>query len=43
MLRCLVDVLARVPPGAGLRRLTAAEVGELVAWDAEAYRKAMHA
>jgi rhamnose utilization protein RhaD (predicted bifunctional aldolase and dehydrogenase) len=42
MLRCLADVLARVPPGTPLRYLADAEVAELVDWDAEKYRKALN-
>ncbi len=42
MLRCLADVLSRVPSDARLRYLTDAEVGELVDWDAEKYRKALN-
>lgn len=42
MLRCLADVLARVPSDARLRYLTDAEVAELVDWDAEKYRKALN-
>jgi rhamnose utilization protein RhaD (predicted bifunctional aldolase and dehydrogenase) len=42
MLRCLADVLVRIPPAARLRYLTADEVAELVDWDAEKYRKALN-
>lgn len=43
MTRCLADVLARVPDGADLVTLTTEENLELLDWDAEAYRKALHA
>lgn len=39
MLRCQADVLLRVPPAARLRFLSAAEVGELLDWDAEKFRR----
>jgi rhamnose utilization protein RhaD (predicted bifunctional aldolase and dehydrogenase) len=42
MLRCLADVLMRIPSGVRLRYLTVDEVAELVDWDAEKYRKALN-
>ena len=42
MLRCLADVLIRIPPETRLRYLSADEVAELVDWDAEKYRKALN-
>jgi rhamnose utilization protein RhaD (predicted bifunctional aldolase and dehydrogenase) len=42
MLRCLADVLIRVPSDTRLRYLTADEIAELVDWDAEKYRKALN-
>jgi rhamnose utilization protein RhaD (predicted bifunctional aldolase and dehydrogenase) len=39
--RCLSDVARRIDPTARLRRLTAAEEGQLVNWDAEKYRQAL--
>ena len=39
MLRCLADVLARIPPDAKLTYLPEDEVRELSNWDAEAFRK----
>jgi rhamnose utilization protein RhaD (predicted bifunctional aldolase and dehydrogenase) len=39
MLRCLADVLARVPPETPLLYLDAAEVDALSHWDAELYRR----
>ena len=41
MARCLGDVLARVPPGTELNRLTSQEEAALLNWDAEAYRKSL--
>jgi rhamnose utilization protein RhaD (predicted bifunctional aldolase and dehydrogenase) len=38
---CLADVLARVPEGANLTRLDAAQEDALLNWEAEAYRQAM--
>jgi rhamnose utilization protein RhaD (predicted bifunctional aldolase and dehydrogenase) len=39
--RCLADVTARIPVGASVRTLTAAQDNELLEWEAEAYRKAL--
>lgn len=39
MLGCLVDVARRVDPSAPLRSLTVEEIGALLNWDAEAYRR----
>jgi rhamnose utilization protein RhaD (predicted bifunctional aldolase and dehydrogenase) len=39
MLRCQADVLLRLPGDAAIRCLTAAEVGELLNWDAEKFRQ----
>ena len=39
MLRCQADVLLRLPDEAAIRCLTAAEVGELLNWDAEKFRQ----
>lgn len=39
MLRCQADVLLRVAPAARLRFLSGAEVGELLDWDAEKFRR----
>lgn len=41
MLRCLADVAARIPPGAPIAPLCAADVDALIDWDAERYRQAM--
>ncbi len=41
--RCLADVLARLDPSWPLGTLTAAQVGELAGWDAEAYRRSLDA
>jgi hypothetical protein len=41
MLRCLADVAARIPPGAPIAALCAADVDALIDWDAERYRQAM--
>lgn len=43
LMRCLVDVLVRVPSSATLRYLTPAQNLELLDWDAEKYRKALNA
>lgn len=43
MARCLADVLVRVPKGAALRYLSAAENDELTNWDAEKYRQSLDA
>lgn len=40
---CLGNVLCRVPPGAELTYLSAAQNAELLDWDAEKYRKALDA
>jgi rhamnose utilization protein RhaD (predicted bifunctional aldolase and dehydrogenase) len=42
MARCFADVAARIPPGARLRYLTAAENAELLGWDAEKYRQELN-
>jgi rhamnose utilization protein RhaD (predicted bifunctional aldolase and dehydrogenase) len=42
MARCFADVAARIPEGARLRYLTAAENAELLGWDAEKYRQALN-
>jgi rhamnose utilization protein RhaD (predicted bifunctional aldolase and dehydrogenase) len=39
MLRCQAEVLLRVPEGTPLRFLSAEEVGELLDWDAEKFRR----
>ena len=39
MLRCQADVLLRLPAGTTVRCLAAAEVGELLNWDAEKFRQ----
>jgi rhamnose utilization protein RhaD (predicted bifunctional aldolase and dehydrogenase) len=41
MARCLADVVARIPEGAPIRVLTGAEEGELMNWEAEAYRQSI--
>jgi rhamnose utilization protein RhaD (predicted bifunctional aldolase and dehydrogenase) len=41
MLRCLADVFARVPRDAKLKALTAAEIDQLLNWDAEKYRQGL--
>ena len=41
MLRCLADVAERIPPGAPIAPLCAADVDALIDWDAERYRQAM--
>ena len=43
MLRCLSDVIMRLPEGAELSYLTTAENLELLDWDAEKYRQALNA
>lgn len=43
LVRCLADVLARVPGDAPLAYLSAAQNAELIDWDAEKYRKALDA
>lgn len=43
MLRCASDVFRRLPAGAPLKPLTAAEIDQLVNWDAEKYRQTMKA
>ncbi|MEM6548336.1 MAG: class II aldolase/adducin family protein [Pseudomonadota bacterium] len=40
--RCLGDVLARVPAGAELTRLTAQDEAALLDWDAEKYRQSLN-
>jgi len=42
MARCLGDVFARVPDGAELTYLSDDETAELLDWDAEKYRRALH-
>jgi rhamnose utilization protein RhaD (predicted bifunctional aldolase and dehydrogenase) len=42
MARCFADVAARIPDGARLRYLTAAENAELLGWDAEKYRQELN-
>lgn len=41
MLRCAGDVFRRVPEAAALKALTAAEIDQLLNWDAEKYRQTM--
>jgi rhamnose utilization protein RhaD (predicted bifunctional aldolase and dehydrogenase) len=41
MLRCYVEILRRVPEAAAVRTLPDVEIGALVYWEAEAYRRAM--
>jgi rhamnose utilization protein RhaD (predicted bifunctional aldolase and dehydrogenase) len=41
--RCLGDVLARLAEGAAVAHLTPAQEAELLDWDAEKYRRALHA
>ena len=43
LMRCLVDVLVRIPRNAGLNYLSHAENLELLNWDAEKYRQARNA
>lgn len=43
LVRCLGDVLARLPEGAVPRWLNAAQNAELLDWDAEKYRQALNA
>lgn len=43
MLRCAGDVFRRVPAGVPLKALTAAEIDQLLNWDAEKYRQTMKA
>lgn len=43
MLRCLSDVIMRLPDGAELNYLTTTENFELLDWDAEKYRQALNA
>lgn len=43
MLRCLADVIIRLPEGARLTYLTQEENLELLNWDAEKYRQALNA
>lgn len=43
MMRCLADVLSRVPPDAPLNYLTTEENLELLNWDAEKYRQRLNA
>ena len=41
MLTCHAQVLGRIPPNTKLDYLTENDVGELINWDAEKYRKLM--
>jgi rhamnose utilization protein RhaD (predicted bifunctional aldolase and dehydrogenase) len=41
MLRCLGDVFSRIPTDAKLKALTAAEIDQLLNWDAETYRQTL--
>ncbi len=43
MLRCLGDVFRRLEPATPLKPLTAAEIDQLVNWDAEKYRQTIKA
>jgi len=43
MARCLADVVARIPVGAEIVRLTSAQEYELTNWEAEKYRQALDA
>jgi rhamnose utilization protein RhaD (predicted bifunctional aldolase and dehydrogenase) len=43
MALCLADVVARIPAGAAVRRLTPAQEYELTHWEAEKYRQALAA
>ncbi len=43
LVRCLGDVLARLPEGAVVRPLSDAQNAELLNWDAEKYRKVLNA
>jgi len=43
MMRCLADVMARVPPDTALNYLTAEQNLELLNWDAEKYRQSLNA
>ena len=43
LVRCLSDVLVRVPAEAGLTYLSAGENAELLDWDAEKYRQTLNA
>jgi rhamnose utilization protein RhaD (predicted bifunctional aldolase and dehydrogenase) len=43
LVRCLGDVLARLPEGAVVRPLTDAQNAELLNWDAEKYRQVLNA
>ena len=42
MAKCLADVLARVPAGSYLMRLTATQDDELTHWEAEKYRQTLN-
>ncbi|MEM0947996.1 MAG: class II aldolase/adducin family protein [Pseudomonadota bacterium] len=42
MMRCLADVMARVPPDARLNYLTMDQTLELLNWDAEKYRQSLN-
>jgi rhamnose utilization protein RhaD (predicted bifunctional aldolase and dehydrogenase) len=42
MERCLADVVARIPEGASICTLTAAQELELVNWEAEKYRHSLN-
>ncbi|BCS35638.1 aldolase [Luteitalea sp. TBR-22] len=39
--RCLADVLRRVEPGTALNQLDAAQIDQLINWDAEKYRQGL--
>jgi rhamnose utilization protein RhaD (predicted bifunctional aldolase and dehydrogenase) len=41
MLRCIGDVMRRIPPGARLNALTAQHIDQLLNWDAEKYRQTL--
>ena len=41
MLRCFVEIMRRVPRGARVATLTMDDVGALLNWEAEAYRRSM--
>jgi rhamnose utilization protein RhaD (predicted bifunctional aldolase and dehydrogenase) len=43
MARCLAEVAARLPEGAPVRRLDAAEIHALTHWEAEQYRQTLNA
>lgn len=43
LMRCLADILVRMPENANLRYLTGEQNGELLDWDSEKYRQALNA